>query len=145
MVVAGLDGEDVEMIIDDTLASPEFSADGEEVLVAPYVGGLAPEDAAPTEIVTSDGEEVALDEEDPGHVSLQLAADGSADGREVTTGVYAAPYRMATGRSPVWSTGHDAADGYVRGHGDRGRAPLCPRALWRGVAPSRSRSEMVNP
>ncbi len=104
MVVAGLDGEDVEMIIDDTLASPEFSADGEEVLVAPYVGGLAPEDAAPTEIVTSDGEEVALDEEDPGHVSLQLAADGSADGREVTTGVYAAPYRMATGRSPVWST-----------------------------------------
>lgn len=104
MVVAGLDGEDVEMIIDDTLASPEFSADGEEVLVAPYVGGLAPEDAAPTEIVTSDGEEVALDEEDPGHVSLQLAADGSADGREVTTGGYAAPYRMATGRSPVWST-----------------------------------------
>jgi len=104
VVVAGLDGEDVEMIIDDTLASPEFSADGEEVLVAPYVGGLAPEDAAPTEIVTSDGEEVALDEEDPGHVSLQLAADGSADGREVTTGVYAAPYRMATGRSPVWST-----------------------------------------
>jgi hypothetical protein len=33
-----------------------------------------------------------------------LRAISSADGREVATGEYSAPYRMANGRAPVWST-----------------------------------------
>ena len=126
VVTAGLDGEDVETVFDAGLAVPEVSSDGDEVLVATYPMSYALDEMPPSEIVTSDGEEVGsidgqlrwaawrtdgdglayaeLDEENPEEVIVRLAEDATADGREVESGEYAAPYRMATGRAPVWST-----------------------------------------